>query len=117
MNVSYEWEIFSLQKAPLLNDLSDVITHISFTYTGTDADSGYSAVFHGACPLEAPGEDYEFIELQDLTKENVISWAKAAHPVDHMNNVIETDINAQIQPKNIEVTTEEVSWLGTSISE
>ena len=111
MNMSYEWAITAMKKAPTLDGLSNVITHVNFNYTGTDADSGHSAVFHGACPLAGPVEDGEFIEIGDLTEAKVIEWAQAAHPVNHMNSVIEEEINRIIAPTNVEVTGEELSFL------
>lgn len=111
MNMSYEWAITAMKKAPTLDELSDVITHVNFIYTGTDADSGHSFVFNGACPLAAPQEGDEFIALADLTEAKVIEWAQAAHPVDYMNSVIEEEINRKITPINVEVTGEELSFL------
>ena len=111
MNMSYEWAITAMKKAPTLDGLSNVITHINFDYTGTDADSGHSAVFHGACPLVPPQEGDEFIELADLTEAKVIEWAQANHPTNHMNQVLEEEINRIITPTNVEVTGEELSFL------
>jgi hypothetical protein len=111
MNMSYEWAITAMKKAPTLDGLSNVITHVNFNYTGTDADSGHSAVFHGACPLAGPVEGGEFIEIGDLTEAKVIEWAQAAHPVDHMNSVIEEEINRIITPTNVEVTGDDVTFL------
>ena len=113
MNMSYEWAITALKKAPTLDGLSNVITHVNFNYTGTDADSGHSSTFHGACPLTTPEEGDEFIEIGDLTEAKVIEWAQAAHPVEHMNSVIEEEINRIITPTNVEVTGEELSFLAT----
>ena len=86
MDLSYEWKITAMKKAPSLDELSDVITHINFTYTGTDADSGESSVFNGACPIGLPDSE-NFTALADLTEADVIEWAKANHPTDHMNEV------------------------------
>jgi len=111
MNMSYEWAITAMKKAPTLDALSNVITHVNFKYTGTDADSGHKAIFNGACPLATPEEGTEFIELADLTEAKVIEWAQEAHPTDHMNSIIEEEINRIITPKNVEVTGEELSFL------
>ena len=111
MNMSYEWAITAMKKAPTLDGLSNVITHVNFNYTGTDADSGHSFVFHGACPLTAPQEGDEFIEIGDLTEAKVIEWAQAAHPTDHMNSVIEEEINRIITPTNVGVTGDDVTFL------
>jgi hypothetical protein len=101
MNLSYEWKITAMKKAPSLDGLSDVITHINFEYKGTDADSGEEAVFNGACPIGAPDSE-NFTPLANLTEANVIAWAQANHPTDHMNEVIEKQISDKITPKNEE---------------
>ena len=41
----------------------------------------------------------------------MIEWAKANHPVEHMQEVIAKAIADQEVPKNEEVSSEEVSWL------
>ena len=106
MDIRYEWKITALKKAPSLDDLSDVITGINFSYTGTDSDSGKSGVFQGACPVGTPDKD-SFTALKDLKEADVIEWAKANHPTDHMNEVIAKDIANQITPKNKEA---EMPW-------
>ena len=106
MNLSYEWKITAMKKAPSLDGLSDVITHVNFEYKGTDADSGEEAVFNGACPIGAPDSE-NFTALANLTEADVIAWAQANHPVDHMNEVIEKQISDKITPKNVEA---EMPW-------
>ena len=90
MAITYEWKITALKKAASLDGLSDVVTHVNFEYTGTDA-SGNKGVFNGACPIGDPDKDADVIE-----------WAKANHPVDHMNEVIDKQISDNITPKNVE---------------
>ena len=111
MNITYDWKITALKKAPSLDGLSNVITHIRFDYTGTDADSGESYTFHGACPVGAPNPD-AFSEITTLTEADVIEWAKANHSTDYMNNVITKVISDKIIPKNEDVT--ELEWLQTA---
>ena len=114
MNLTYEWKITALKKAPSLDGLSDVITNIRFDYTGTDADSGESYTFHGACPVGAPNPE-NFTDIMALTEADVIEWAKANHPTDNMNKVIERAITEKLTPKNEDVT--ELDWLPTAIIE
>ena len=101
MNMSYTWSITGIKKAPSLDGLTDVVTHIRFNYTGTDADSGYSHTFAGAVPTGAP-DSGSFTAFADLTEADVISWAQANHPTDHMNEVISGSIANQITPTNEE---------------
>lgn len=114
MNITYDWKITALKKAPSLDGLSDVITHIRFDYTGTDEDSGESHTFHGACPVGPPSSG-SFTALTSLTENKVIEWAKANHPTDHMNEVIEKAISDKITPKNEDVT--ELDWLTPATEE
>ena len=106
--ITYDWKITALKKAPTLDGLSNVITHIKFDYTGTDAESGESHTFNGACPVGPPSAD-NFASIETLTEAMVIEWAKANHPVNHMNEVIEKGIKAKVVPTNEDVT--ELDWL------
>lgn len=105
--ITYDWKITALKKAPTLDGLSDVITGINFSYTGTNED-GVTDSFAGACPIGAPNSD-SFTAITDLTEAEVIEWAKAHHPVDHMQEVITRNINNKVAPKSENVT--EISWL------
>ena len=95
-----------MKKAPSLDGLSDVITHLNFEYKGTD-DDGNVGVFNGACPIGAPDKK-DFKALKDLKEADAIEWAKANHPVDHMNEVIANQINEKAKPSKIEV--DELPW-------
>jgi hypothetical protein len=108
MNITYAWRITALKKAPSLDGLSNVVTNIKFDYTGTDEKSGESSTFSGACPVGAPSAE-NFSAIETLTEEIVIEWAKANHPVDHMNKVISKAISDKVTPKNEDVT--ELDWL------
>ena len=109
--ITYDWKITALKKAPTLDGLSDVITGINFKYTGTNED-GITDYFAGACPIGAPTSD-AFTAIADLTEVEVIEWAKANHPVEHMQEVITKKINEKITPKSEDVT--EVSWLEVEV--
>ena len=110
MSITYDWSITALKKAPSLDGLSDVVTNIRFNYTGTDSESGESFTFAGACPVPAPDSE-TFTALADLTEAEVITWAQANHPTDHMNEVVEKGISAKVTPVNEDVT--ELDWLAT----
>ena len=77
MAITYTWKITALKKAPSLDGLSDVITHINFEYKGVDGD--HTASFMGACPVPAPDAE-DFTPLADLKEAEVIEWAKENHP-------------------------------------
>lgn len=103
MAITYEWKITALKKAPSLDGLSDVVTHVNFEYKGTDdTEQENTGVFHGACPIGSPDSE-NFIALADLTEADVIAWAQANHPVEHMQEVIEKQIADKVTPTNVEV--------------
>ena len=100
MAITYTWKITAMKKAPSMDGLSDVVTGLNFDYTGKKGD--LEGTFHGACPVGAPDSE-NFTALADLKEADVIEWAKANHPVYHMNEVIEKQIADQETPKNVEV--------------
>jgi hypothetical protein len=110
MAISYSWKITALKKAPSLDGLSDVITGLNFDYTGVkgSGNNKKEGIFHGACPVGAPDSE-NFTALADLKEADVIEWAKANHPVEHMNEVIEKQIADQETPTNVEV--ESLPWV------
>jgi hypothetical protein len=115
MAITYTWKITALKKAPTMDGLSDVITGINFDYTGTKGSgaSKKEATFHGACPISAPVAD-SFKAIDKITEADVIEWAKANHPVEHMQEVVAKGIAEQEAPTNQEVNDTDVSWLPAS---
>ena len=111
MAITYTWSITGMKKAPSLDGLTDVITHVNFDYKGVHDElvdgEEISETFQGATPIGAPDEN-NFTSLAELTEEDVIEWVKAVHPVDHMNHVIETKIDETLVPKKVIV--EELPW-------
>jgi len=110
MNITYDWKITALKKAPALDGLSNVITHIRFDYTGTDSESGEFHTFSGACPVGAPSAE-NFSAIETLTEATIIEWAQANHPTDHMDEVILKGIKGKVTPTQEDVT--ELDWLHT----
>lgn len=112
MAITYTWKITALKKAPTMDGLSDVITGVNFDYTGTKGSgaSKKEATFHGACPVGAPDSE-SFTAIDQITEADVIEWAKANHPVEHMQEIITKNIAEQEVPTNEEVASDDVSWL------
>ena len=99
MNIIYTWAIISMEMAPSLDGLSDVVTLVRFKYTGTDSISGYSGDFDGSTPVGTPDPN-NFVPLQDLTEEEVIAWVKYVYNFAHPSEVVLRKINNQIAPTN-----------------
>ena len=111
MAITYTWSITGMKKAPSLDGLTDVITHISFDYKGVHDElvdgQEVSHTFGGACPIGAPDSE-NFTALADLTEADVIAWVQAVHPVEHMNEVIEGRINEILIPTQVRV--DDLPW-------
>jgi|TARA_B110000908_G_scaffold126710_1_gene148684 hypothetical protein len=87
MAINYTWSITGLKlEATSSAGLNDVVTGIKFNYTGTD-ENGVSSSFAGAVPVGAPDAD-TFTAYGTLTEADIITWAQANHPVDHMQEVV-----------------------------
>ena len=99
MNITYTWKILSIKMAPSLDSLTDVVTSVSFEYTGTDSDSGFDGTFNGTIPIGKP-DSSNFVPLKDLTENEVIDWVKSIYNLDHPNQVVEKIIVNKITPKN-----------------
>jgi hypothetical protein len=109
MAITYAWKITALKKAPSMDGLSDVITHINFEYTGTDDSTTPVTVgtFFGACPV-GPADKDSFVALKDVKEADVIAWAQANHPVENMQDVIGKEIAEKQVPKNVSV--DDLPW-------
>tara|TARA_R110002073_G_scaffold254634_1_gene417269 strand:- start:54 stop:401 length:348 start_codon:yes stop_codon:yes gene_type:complete len=112
MATIYTWSITGLKKAPSLNGLDDVVTGIRFKYKGVDSD-GNEGVFNGAVPVGLPDSD-SFTAISELTEAEIIEWAKANHPVDHMQMMITKIIEDKKVPKSDDYTPSWVSEENTS---
>jgi len=94
------WNVVSYSGDKTVGSLSDVVTVVHWTASDSETvGSGDSAVQHigssyGSVNLAAP-DSSSFIELASVTKDNFISWAKAALGSDEVT-AIETKIAAQI---------------------
>lgn len=101
MAITYSYKINQISMAPSLAGLSEVVTHVRFTYTGVD-ENGNEGVFQGATPMPAPSSE-NFTPLANLTEADVIEWVKITHPVAHMQEVIARQIAEKVAPTNEDV--------------
>ena len=108
------WNVVSLDVTKSVGSLSDVVTTVHWTASDSETvGSGDSAVIHygdafGAVTLAA-ANSASFTPYADITKENAISWAKAALGSDEVTS-IETGIAAQITESKTPTTTSGVPW-------
>ena len=108
------WNVVSLDATKTVGSLADVITTVHWTASDSETvGSGDSAVEHigsdyGSIRL-ADADSSSFTAYADITKDNAITWAKAAIGTDQVTT-IETGIAAQITESKTPTKTSGVPW-------
>ena len=108
------WDIVNLDVTKTVGSLSDVVTVVHWQARDSETvGSGNSAVTHkgyayGAIAL-ADADPGSFTAYADITKDNAISWAKAALGSDEVT-AIATGIATQITESKTPTTTSGVPW-------
>tara|TARA_R100001440_G_scaffold17504_3_gene29521 strand:+ start:1276 stop:1617 length:342 start_codon:yes stop_codon:yes gene_type:complete len=108
------WDIGALDATKNVGSLSDVVTTVHWTASDSETvGSGDSAVEHTGssygCVGLAEADSKSFTAYKDITKDNAISWAKAALGADEVTR-IETSIAAQITQSKTPTTSTGVPW-------
>ena len=108
------WNVVSLDATKTVGSLSDVVTTVHWTASDSETvGSGDSAVIHngfiyGTVGLAA-ADSGSFTAYADITKDNAITWAKAALGSDEVT-AIETSIAAQITESKTRTVSSGVPW-------
>ena len=104
--MSVTWDIASLDATKTVGNLSDVVTTVH--WTANDSDGEHFGSAYGSVELASP-DSKSFTAYADITKDNAISWAKAALGSDEVTT-IETRIAAQITESKTPTKTFGVPW-------
>lgn len=94
--INYSWTISSLETAPSLDNLTDVVRVIHWRYKGVDGD--YSAEVYSTFACGEPSST-DFTAYPDLTEADVISWLEAGLDIDSLKANIDSQIADQKNPK------------------
>ena len=94
--INYSWTISSLETAPSLDNLTDVVRVIHWRYRGVDGD--YSAEVYSSYACGEPSEQ-DFTAYPDLTEADVIGWLEAGLDVESLQANIAAQIDEQKNPK------------------
>ena len=108
------WNIASLDATKTVGSLSNVVTIVHWTAIDTETvGSGDSAVIHTGSAYGSVGladaDNSSFIAYADITKDNAITWAKAALGSDRVTE-IEAGIASQISESKTPTVTSGVPW-------
>ncbi len=94
--ITYTWNIFRLDCAPVENGLTDVVKIINWVYTGQD-ENGTSASMSNSYPLPSPTPE-SFTDYSTLTEETVISWLEGNLDVGYLQTYLANEIASQYNP-------------------
>ena len=94
------WNVVALDATKTVGSLSDVVTTVHWTASDSETvGSGDSAVEHTGSSYGSVGlaeaDSGSFTAYGSITKDNAVTWAKAALGADEVTS-IETSIAAQI---------------------
>ena len=110
MSLSYTYAVVGL-KTTSVNTLTNVITSIQWTLTGTDS-AGNTGSFSGVTPYSLNANT--FIPFESLTETDIVSWIQATVSGDslyfqHINDQIESQININTVTM-VDVDTNALPW-------
>ena len=103
MAITYSYNIGTFDVYSQKDDKTDVIYNVHFTYCGQTQEEEdnpesrvYNSYYNGMISLDQPND--EFTEIDDVTKEQVISWIESKVNIEEIQTNIINDINEQMNP-------------------
>tara|TARA_A100001391_G_C4839786_1_gene216602 strand:+ start:207 stop:533 length:327 start_codon:yes stop_codon:yes gene_type:complete len=104
------WDIVALDATKTVGSLSDVVTHVHWTAKETEIVDGvgHTGYCYGQVGLAEP-DSGSYTAYADITKDNAITWAKAALGSDEVTK-IETSVAAQITESKTPTVSSGVPW-------
>lgn len=103
MAITYTYKINRILTAPAMNDLTDVVTEVEYTYTGSEGTGmdKVTASINGVALLGDPDPE-NFTAFNELTEANVRDFVKAVVDVEWNKQQVQDAMAAKIVPKNVE---------------
>lgn len=105
MKIKYDWKVDNMKIAPTLDELTNVVTQVSYSYIATDEDSGESISYPLTFNPDAPNK--EFKKYEKLSEEDVINWVKTTYDLTAINSYLTKQIEEKIGTK---YTPAELPW-------
>ena len=101
MAIDFSYKITELIKAPSLGELDNVVTGVSFVYSGEDTTSG-TRVDWNTISIPVPAPDAEnFTAFEELTEAEVINWVETIYPIGPVTEAITQKIADLDNPKEV----------------
>jgi hypothetical protein len=102
MAIEYTWTINSLETVET-EAYSKVVKVVRWSYTGVDADSGFSHNISRFTNLDTDNIE-TFVEFADLTEDAVITWLDAnvaEDEVNEMQNLIDLSVQRRLASRTM----------------
>ena len=97
MSYTKIYNITGLRKTGSLDGLSDVVTRIFFSVTGSQDGGPTGSVDNLELWFGAPDSN-NFINYDNLTEADIITWIRTEHPHDIFDDQIRDSIISETQP-------------------
>ena len=101
MSITYRWDIVSVECVPTANSLKNVVSEIHWQLYADDETN--TANVYGAIGVEGVDPD-NFIDYEDLTKDQIIEWAILAigeDKVEIYKNSLASQLSALSNPQKV----------------
>lgn len=93
---TYNWQISALDAKITEGDNSNVIYTVHWRLQATDETGEYQTDSYGTMSVEYDPDN--FIEYDDLTKEDVVGWLEAGLDVEEMKLRLDNELDKKINP-------------------
>ena len=103
MAITYTYKINRILTAPAIDDLTDVITEVEYTYTGSEGtgNNKVTASISGVAILGDPDSD-NFTAYDELTEANVRDFVKQVVDVEWNKQLVQDSMAKKKVPRNVE---------------
>jgi hypothetical protein len=98
---TYNWDINFIEVKPSLDDLTNVVSIVTWTYNGISPDEIIGKI-NGETTIPTPQSE-SFIPYNTLTKEIVVTWLENILNVSDLQLRVDTQINLIKNPPTVKL--------------
>ena len=89
--ITYKWQVDSMNEDPILDDLENVVIYVGFSYVGTepkenhdDPKSNYWVGYYSLNKKLSAPDPNNFKPIDELTENEVLSWVTGDYNVEDL---------------------------------
>jgi hypothetical protein len=102
MALEYKWTINNIKCYSNYNGLNNIVKNVAWTFTCTDTDTNKTTSVSSYSEFSNP-ENENFIQYNDLTINNIISWIKTQFNVDNLKKELQNELSRLALPEETPV--------------